>query len=70
MNLFVRSKIKDVCNEKNMTLAELGRQAEVTRWMLSRPDANFRLDTIARIITALDCKFEDAFEIVVINDVK
>lgn len=68
MNVFVRNHLKEVCHQKNMTIKELAERAEISRWMLSRADMNLRLENIAKVLAVLNCKFEDVFEIVILND--
>ena len=64
VNIFVRDRIKEICKEKNMTVTHLAEEAGISRQQFFRDSVNFRLDNVAAILTVLDCKFEDAFEIV------
>jgi len=70
MNLVVRNKIKELCHEKNMSLRELSRITGIAYQQFSRDFVNLRLENVAKVITALDVKFEDCFQIIVIDDVK
>lgn len=70
MNVFVKNKLKDVCHEKGMSLRDLAKITGISRSQFSLPDMNLRLNNIALVLTALDCKFEDIFQIVDLSEVK
>ena len=70
MNLIVRNKIKELCHEKNMSLRDLSRITGVSHQQFSRDFVNLRLENVAKVITALDCKFDDCFQIIVLDGVK
>ncbi len=70
VNVIVRDRIKDICKEKNMTISHLAEEAGISRQQFFRGGVNFRLDNIAAILTVLDCKFEDVFQIIRFDDVK
>ena len=46
-----------------MSLGELSRQVGMEKSGIYKRN-NFRLSNIAKILTVLDCKFEDVFEII------
>lgn len=64
INLYVKNRIKELCNEKNMTLRELSRMTGISHQQFSREFVNLRLENVAKVLVALDSKFEDVFEIV------
>lgn len=65
-NIIVGNKIQKVCEEKGISMRQLAHKAGISETQIYKAnsqDANFRLDTIARIMIALDCKFDDIFTI-------
>ena len=70
INLYVRNKIKELCHEKNMSLRDLSRKTGISHQQFSRDSVNLRLENVAKVMVALDCKFDDVFEIVRFDDVK
>ena len=70
VNVVVRDRIKEVCKEKNMTISHLAEEAGISRQQFFRDTINFRLENIAAILTVLNCKFEDVFQIIRFDDVK
>ena len=70
MNIYVRNRIKEICNEKNMTLRELSRLTGISHQQFSRDVINLRLENVAKVMIALDKSFDDIFEIVNFDDVK
>jgi len=70
VSVIVRDKIKEKCKEKNMSISHLAEEAGISRQQFFRDSVNFRLDNVAAILTVLDCKFEDVFEIIRFDDVK
>lgn len=69
INLFVKSHLKDICQEKNISYRELSRRTGVSYQQFSRDNINLRLDNVALVLTALNCKFEEVFEIVVLPEI-
>ena len=63
----VKQHLKQYCKAHGMPITEL---AEITglQGQGIYQEKNFTLNTVGKILTALDCKFEDLFEIVVIKD--
>lgn len=63
--VIVRNHLKEYCHKNNMTLKQL---CDVTGISVAQiykgQDINFRLDNVAKILDALQCKFEDVFEII------
>ena len=70
INIFVKDHIKETCKKKNITMTELAEQAGISRQAFYRGYTNFRLENIAAILTVLDSKFEDVFEIVNLGEFK
>jgi len=70
VNVYVRDRIKEKCKEKNMSVSQLAEAAGISRQQFFRDSVNFRLNNIAAILTVLDCKFEDVFQIIRFDDVK
>ena len=70
VKILVRSRIKEICKEKNMTISQLAEESGISRQQFFRGSVNFRLDNVAAILTVLDCKFEDVFPIINLDDVK
>ena len=68
VNVLVRDRIKEVCKEKNMSVSRLAEEAGISRQQFFRDSVNFRLDNVAAILTVLDCKFEDVFQIIRFDD--
>lgn len=58
----VRHKIKEYCHSRKISLRELSRLSGVSEETLYHKK-NYSLQIIGKLITALDCKFEDLFEI-------
>lgn len=69
ISLIVKSHLKDICHERNITYRELSRQTGISHQQFSRDDINLRLENVALVLTALDCKFEDVFEIIRFDDI-
>ena len=65
-DIVIKDKLIQYCRSKNISLRELSRQSGITYDTLNRRD-NPTLKTIAAIMITLDCKFEDLFEILVIE---
>ena len=63
----VKQHLKQYCKAHGMTIKELGDITGLQKVGLYK-EKNFTLTTVGKILTALDCKFEDLFEIVVIED--
>lgn len=62
--VLVRNHIKEYCHKNNVTMKQLCDKTGIsTAQMYKGQEINFRLDNIAKILDALDCKFEDIFEI-------
>lgn len=53
-----------------MTISHLAEEAGISRQQFFRDTINFRLENIAAILTVLNCKFEDVFQIIRFDDVK
>ena len=70
ISLMVRNKIKELCHEKNMSLRDLSRITGIAHQQFSRDVVNLRLENVAKVLVALDVKFEDCFEIIRFNDVE
>ena len=68
VNVLVKDRIKEVCKEKNMSVSQLAKEAGISRQQFFRDSVNFRLDNVAAILTVLDCKFEDVFQIIRFDD--
>ena len=64
VNIYVRDKIKEKCKEKNMSVAQLAEETGISRQQFFRGSVNFRLQNVGAILTVLDCKFEDVFDII------
>lgn len=62
-DIVIKDKLMQYCRSKNISLRELSRQSGVNYDTLNNRD-NPTLKTIAAIITTLNCKFEDLFEII------
>ena len=69
-NIMIKDHVREICNQKNMTLTELAEKIGMSRQQFYRAVRNYRLDNVCQILAELDCKFEDAFEIIILNDVK
>ena len=67
IEVVVKQHLKEYCKAHGMTITELGEITGLQRQGLYKKK-NFTLTTVGKILTALDCKFEDLFEIVVIED--
>lgn len=63
VNVEIKDHLTEKCRERNISLAELCRQIGMEKTGVYRRN-NFRLSNIAKILTVLDCKFEDVFEII------
>ncbi len=63
VNVEIKDHLTEKCRERNISLAELCRQIGMEKAGVYRRN-NFRLSNIAKILTVLDCKFEDVFEII------
>lgn len=62
-NIKVRNKIKEYCKERNITLRQLAEISGVSAQSLyQRKDHT--ITNVCKIMAALDCKFEDLFEII------
>jgi len=59
----VHNHLKEMCSERGISVAELSRQAGMEVAGIYRGN-NYTLNTIAKFLIILDCKFEDLFEIV------
>lgn len=70
VNIYVRPRIKEKCKEKNMSIAKLAEEAGISRQQFFRDNINFTLKNVGAILTVLDCKFEDCFDIIRFDDVK
>ena len=68
INLFVRNKIKEVCQQKNMTLRELSELTGIGEHTIyNLQGRNLRIENAARIMVALDASFDELFEVVVLS---
>ena len=63
----VNQHLKQYCRDRNISIVELANKAGLQMSGLYQ-EKNFTLETVAKLLTALDCKFEDIFEIVVEDD--
>lgn len=63
INIEIKDHLTEKCQERNISLGELSRQVGMEKSGIYRRN-NFRLSNIAKILTVLDCKFEDVFEII------
>ena len=63
---YVRNKLEKVLKEKGITKREFAKMIGMQRTYLQKNDMqnNYSLNNIAAMMIALDCKFEDLFEIV------
>ena len=64
IDIEIKDHLAEKCCERNISIAELCRQVDMDPAGVYRRN-NFRLSNIAKILTVLDCKFEDLFEIIV-----
>ena len=62
-NIEVRNKIKEYCKGRKITLKELSQMSGVSDETLYHKKS-FTVKTVCMLIAALDCKFEDLFEII------
>lgn len=62
-DIVINDKLMQYCRSRNISLRELSRQSGVNYDTLNNRD-NPTLKTIAAIMTTLDCKFEDLYEII------
>ena len=62
----VRNKLYNVLKEKGITKKELAEMVGMHPQSFSRYDgqSNFRLENIAAMMVALNCSFDDLFEII------
>ena len=63
IDIEIKDHLTEKCRERNISLAELCRQIGMEPAGVYRRN-NFRLANIAKMLTVLDCKFEDLFEII------
>lgn len=59
----VRYKIKEYCRNRNISLRELSQMSGVSEETLYHKKS-YSLKIIGKLIAALDCKFEDLFEVI------
>ena len=59
----VRNKIKDFCKSRNISMKELSQMSGISKDSLYHKK-NFTLTTVCKLMVALDCKFDDLFEII------
>lgn len=62
-NIVIKNKLMEYCRSRKISLRELSRQSGINYDTLNNRD-NPTLKTIAAIMTTLDCRFEDLFEII------
>lgn len=62
----VRNKIKEYCRSRKITLRELSQMSGVSEESIYHKK-NYSIKIVCKLIAALDCKFEDLFEIVEIK---
>lgn len=62
----VRNKIKDYCKSRKISLRDLSKMSGVSTSSLYHKKS-FTVEIVCKLIAALDCKFEDLFEIVEIE---
>jgi len=59
----VRNKIKEYCKSRKISLKELSQMSGVSEDTLYHKKS-YTVKIVCKLIAALDCKFEDLFEIV------
>ena len=65
--LYAKCHVQDLCDEKGISMRKLAHEAgisETQMYKASTGECNWRLDTIIRIMTTLNCSFDDIFTIV------
>lgn len=63
INVEVRSKLKEYCRSRNLSLRDLSELSGIDTTTLYKR-GNPTVKTIGILLVALNCKFEDIFEIV------
>lgn len=63
INVIVKSKLKEYCRSRKISMRELSELTGVSQPALYKR-GNPTLQTIGAILIALNCKFEDIFEII------
>ena len=61
--VIVKSKLKEYCRSRKISLQQLSELTGISAAGLYKR-GNPKLETIGTILVALDCKFEDIFEII------
>ena len=62
-NIYVKSNVKAYCRTRKISMRQLSEMTGMSAACLYKRD-NPNLQTIGKIMTALNCKFEDLFEII------
>lgn len=62
IKVIVNSKLKEYCRSRKISLRELSKMTGLSAAALYKR-GNPTLETIAVLLTALNCKFEDIFKI-------
>lgn len=66
INLIVKNRIKEICQQKNMTLRELSQLTGIGEHTIYNLNGrNLRIENAARIMVALDVSFDELFEVIV-----
>lgn len=66
MNVQVKSKLKEYCKSRKISLQELSKMTGLSAAALYKRE-NYTADTIGKILAALECRFEDIYEIIEID---
>lgn len=66
INVEVRSKLKEYCRSRKMSLRDLSELSGIDTATLYKR-GNPTLKTIGILLVVLDCKFEDIFDVVVLK---